>query len=204
MNRQHLIMCMIIDCVIIAAILASGCVNGTTENNRDELPSRQYIAIYEENNNFGTVVDNYYNSTIVKTPSPEVPVPFDLNTSWGARWLSTNNSSLKSVYGYRIYYQDPAYNQSLNVNGIYEYPYTLQSGLTITMVFKNRTIQATYNDLPVTIGAGESWICPDNTTFLATKNLTVGGSDASFKYQPFTLRYNGTWTVTNMGVYSKI
>ncbi len=203
MKINHLNIFLTAGCLILLMTIASGCLYENNEKASDELPSNQYIAISESCVNFGTIIDNYNNISIANVPSPEVTEPFKYNNSWAARWLSTNNSSLKSVYGYQTFYNDPAYNHSLNVSGIYGYPYTLQSGLTIMNIFKNGTINATFNNIPVVIMAGESWRCPTNTTFIAKKKLITLNPDRSFGDGIFTLRYNSTYTVTNMGVYPK-
>lgn len=194
---------LLIVCILIFSLLACGCLG----SNSDSLPSSKYVAIYEQCINDGSIINGTGNvSNVINIPSTAPGEPFDYNQSWGFQSLKINDS-FKFVYGCRIIYEDPgSYNNSLVVNSVYGYPYTLKSGLTILAVFKNGSIQAVYNNESLFIEPGKSWTSENVSQQIVNKQLPTVDRNApilDITYMPFTVQYITSYTVENLGIYNK-
>jgi hypothetical protein len=100
----------------------------------------------------------------------------------------TVNSSLKILcFGY--YRQDGGmFNNLSYVRGIYGFPYRMESGVTITGVDQNGTIQMSYNNESINLGHGETWESPIISSRIATFSSYPGNA---------TLEFNMSWWIYN-------
>jgi hypothetical protein len=179
---------------------------GCTNHDSSFLPLNQYVAIEEEMYDNGVL--------IAGTPGiPEAPLPpifyYD-NTI--PRYIyppdyPPMNDSLKIVYG--TFYTDstPEYlRKRLNVHGIYEYPYPLESGPIITNVDRNGTVQMTYDNESINLNVNDAWTSP----VISTRVVNLSGTSARLMNDSviggnytYTVKYTTTWKVTNRGVFEK-
>jgi hypothetical protein len=199
--RRHIFVYGSILLAVLVFTLVCGCM---TESN--SLQSDKYVAIEEEMNDDGVL--------IAGTPGiPEAPLPpiFDYDNTIPRYSYPSNyplmNDSLKILYG--TFYTDstPEYlRKRLNVRGIYEYPYTLESGPIITNVDRNGTVQMTYDNTSISLKVNDAWTSP----VISTRVVNVSGTSARLVNDSviggnytYTVKYTTTWKVTNRGIFEK-
>jgi hypothetical protein len=188
---------------ISVALLTCGCTfPGTSDQNSSVLPRDKYVALYQEYHEDGIVIQG--NGTIPYIPEPRpTPSPFDYDGSQGyIMQYPPVNDSLKMFYGDYKYYSDPAWSHRREYyGGVYGYPETLESNLTIFGIDKYGTINASYGNQSVRLKPGDTWQSPVMTR-IENKTFEVNALN-SHVYLPFLVRYNSTWKIENKGMFDK-
>lgn len=194
--------------IILIALAVCGCASpGPAGHGASALPTDKYVALYEEYDVEGTVLEG--DGTIMFIPAPcPVPHPFDYNGTRGfLEEYPTVNDDLKAMYGWYMVYSSPAtWFSTARYRGIYSLPYTLDSKLTIREIDANGTIIGSYYDANVTLKVGDVWrsmvtsIVKNESHYIAD-NLT---SFSTSSMRPFLIQYNYSWTVENKGVFPKV
>jgi len=188
---------------ISVALMTCGCTfPGTSDQSSSGLPHNKYIALYQEYNENGVVIQG--NGTIPYFPEPApTPSPFDYNGSLGyTTQYPAVNDSLKMFFADYKYYSDPAWSHTRVYYGaVYQYPCTLESNLTVFGVDENGIINASYGNQSVRLKIGDSWQSPVMTR-IENKMFQVNAMNSGV-YLPFRVCYNSTWTVENKGMFEK-
>jgi hypothetical protein len=186
---------------VLVLVFVCGCM---TESN--SLQSDKYVAIEEEMNDNGVL--------IAGTPGiPEAPLPpiFEYDNTIPRysypQGYPPMNDSLKILDGGFYTDSTPEYlRKSLNVRGIYAYPYQLESGPVITNIDRNGTIQMVYDNKSTYLKVNDEWTSPIITTRVANINGTsvrfIDGNVTGGNYT-YTVKYTTTWKVTNRGLFEK-
>jgi hypothetical protein len=113
---------------------------------------------------------------------------------------------MKIFYGtyYLFNYPNSGY-MNAYYGGIYGYPFTLKSNLTILNVDRNGTVNASYMDRPVILKTGEICRSPVDSR-IENRTFEVVSGDKYFNtcvYQPFLVLYYTSWSVENKGMFDK-
>lgn len=112
-----------------------------------------------------------------------VPVYFDQP----GRYVTVNSSLKILCFGY--YRQEGGlFNNLTYVRGIYGFPYQMESGVTITGVNQNGTIQMRYNNELINLSHGETWDSPIISTRIGTYRSFPGN---------VTLEVDMNWWIYN-------
>jgi len=203
----------LIFCILVLVILACGCTAG----NSSRLPQGKFVAIELIERDTGTLISGTIPITEGAQPMPEF---FDLS-----RWSNASNypsdyppknESLKIVVGVVSISDSPLHlTASLNrVIGVYELPYTLEPGLTITGVDDTGevtlsfdgaspavTSSAHYANESIHLNPGATWNSPYVSSRLENTTITfpgVGGTD-----YPITMSFMRSYELDNKGVFDK-
>jgi hypothetical protein len=193
--------------IIGIVVLTCGCASpGPAGTGADTLPVDRYVALYEENDTIGSVPAGNVTIAYMPVPCPR-PLPFDYNGTLGySGQYPEVNDDLKVMYGSYVVVDHPAGGYSTACyRGIYELPFTLDSGLKIWGIDAAGTINASYYDANVTLKVGDVWksmlisIVKNESLHIIGDNITFG----NFVYQPFTVQYNYSWTIENKGMFPK-
>ncbi len=112
------------------------------------------------------------------------------------------NDNLKLFYGDYKYYSDPAWSHgSEYYGGVYEYPATMESNLTIFGIDKYGTVNASYGNQSIQLKQGDTWQSPV-MTWIENKTFQVNTMNSGV-YLPFVVRYESTWKIENRGMFDK-
>ena len=172
------------------------------------LPADKYVAIYEEYNEDWKILEG--NGTVLLTvESTPVPKPFDFDGSLGYSEQYADAPGDFKVFNCVFYYYSSPAEKYTNPNyGCYNVPIYhlwLVANMAVYDIDENGTLNATYNNEPVIIKAGEKWQSPvkseiKNQTF---EIVTDGKTAHSGVFHRFKVQYNSTWIVENKGVFNK-
>ena len=205
---------LLIVCILILIILVDGCTNlnsSTTKNKsniiNDTIPADKYIAVYEEYTNTSSLIGNTTYIPLSPMPIPYPTLPFDYNNSTGnvLNMLSNTyiiNDSFKILYGNMEHYYSPwAYgDEGTFLCGVYELPFTVEDGFTISKVAGNGTIYAAYNNESILLNPGDNWTSPIITGTGMGRYYTDYANNTFYSWP---ISYNTSFTITNMGIYNK-
>ncbi len=172
--------------LLTCTILFGGCIVG--DNKQNELPTNKYIAVEEIHWDHGVVVEGYFEYIREAVPAPIVE--YD-----SAGKYVENNNSLKILYGFYHSHDMPeGMWRDLNISGIYEYPYQLESGAKIIGTNHNGTIILSYNNETIPLDVGKKWESP---------NVETRFEDRSYPNSTYKVKITTTWTIENKGIYNK-
>jgi hypothetical protein len=172
--------------ILVGMVPINGCINSLSDD--------QYVVIEETVIIDGKLLSGEY----PKMPVVQLPLVYDINNPALDPPFSYPeiNRSFKALYGLRFNVFSPEgyfYNLS-SVEGIYEFPYQLESGLTITSIDKSGTLNMIFNNKSITLKPGNRWKYPGNITRIEMVNRTSYSYIASF---------NTTYELINRGPYKK-
>lgn len=193
--------------LMLNTLAVSGCVSGSG----DSLPHGSYVAIEERLIVTSTVIDG----EDLSMPHITLPQVFNYdgsatgsNPAEGSSWTNGGqdlyypqvNESFKVLYGTSIYRNVAPRDTrtGLRINGVYDFPYTGESGFTVQNIDRNGIVYGSYENSSIILRPGDQWIAP-----LITE--TRSGNGTSFLNKPYnyTAMYNTTWTITNLGTINK-
>ncbi len=209
MIRRHTETELLFILIISIVLLACGCTSPAPSGNGNDtgaMAADKYVALYEEHDKVSTILEG--NGTVAHMPVPcPRPFPFDYDGTLGYKGeYPAVNDDLKVMYGSYVVVEHPTGGYSTAYyKGIYGLPYTLSSGLTITGIDANGTVEATCDNATVILKAGDIWRSPVATK-VENQSLHVMGDNipfSSFVYRPFIVQTNDSWTVENKGIYPK-
>jgi hypothetical protein len=194
--------------LIACIILICGCLGAKSGT----LPSNKYVAVYEEKTDGGTIVSGYYPYPIYPGGPMGYMKPFFYKQSDypSGGFPYSMNDSTKLLLGV-LYIQGSSsvyISSNLSVLEIYDLPYMLEPGLTITGIDKNGTVEMSYDNVSINLPPGSAW----NSPVIATWNETdivkypppdwATGEDHGTNYT-YTVQYTRIWAIENKGIYDK-
>jgi hypothetical protein len=192
--------------LLMVSIFTSGCINNVNGN---DLSSKKYVAIEADLRADGNIISGYLPPTASGDAMP--PIPFYYNKDLVHMYYYNNsvdypleypikNESMKILLGeYHIQNRPWTETRTLSVIGIYGYPYTFDNGPTILNVDKNGTVQMAYHNQSFNVTVGEEWTSPIISTNVETYNGTTIVEGA----YSYTVKFNTTWIISNLGLYEK-
>lgn len=178
-------------------VIASGCVN--PNQNKNTLSSSKYVALDIDIRDTGALQSGtplqhsearpyplfYYSANLT-----HLPYPAD---------YPQKNESLKILVGtFNIDDTPDLLSGTLNVCGVYGYPYIYDSNITIIGIDQNGTVQIKYSNETILLQPKDLWVSPVVSTRIAT--ITRPYYDTNYSY---TVKYSTTYSINNLGVFDK-
>jgi|WetSurMetagenome_2_1015567.scaffolds.fasta_scaffold274715_1 hypothetical protein len=182
--------------IFIILVFTSGCINNQYKN---MLSSSKYVALEIDIRDTGVL----QSGTPLQVPSA-VPYPtFFYSTNFSPLPYPADyppkNESLKMLIGtYHIDDTPDLLSGTLNVTGVYDYPFKYDSNLTILGVDQNGTIQIKFCSETVLLRPSDIWTSPVVSTRTAT--ITRPYYDTSYSY---TVNYSTTYTLNYLSLCDK-
>lgn len=192
--------------VLVSVIFAgiSGCIyTGSGSQTSSTLPADKYVAIYQEYNEEGRMVEG--NEPVLPIIGPALE-PFDYDGSKGlSNQYYGTDGDFQIFAGIYYYYDSPVSGYPKACFGGYsgQYPLSLLGGLTIHGIDKDGTINASYDNESVILKIGDRWQSPVQTR-VVDRMFCIDEESGKEYFQIFEpARFNSTWTVENKGVFNK-
>lgn len=200
-------------CIVLLLLAVLFIVCGCLGTGLNTLPSTKYSAVEADLVEEGTIIAG--NTPIGDAMPPQI---FYYNKDMVHGWFGNStdyapgypemNKSLKLLLGtYHVESMPWRLRSTLDVTGIYGYPYTFDNGPTILDVDRNGTIRMKYDNATIDLKIGDEWKSPAIATRTENNIGSYVRGEINGTYsvvnESYTIRWDTTWTIKNLGAYDK-
>jgi hypothetical protein len=176
---------LLIACIIISSLLICGCTSSNSNTSKDNY-SGKYIVIDEVKQVAAKVIDVRPNNS---TPFPMFmndATPYPVYPDQPGKYGVTVNSSL-SILCFNYYSLYGPFRNITSVRGIYNFPYQLESGVTILGIDQNGTIKMCYSNETFNLDNGTFWSSP-----IVSSSI---GNSTGYNGSLVKLEYDTNWWI---------